>query len=122
MSFFEVETWVPKPGHKVDHDQMIKKWFLFVKNNKEELFPEWLSARYYREVERGSGAAPCRYVMMFEYTSHKDFLTYKKRRQNWEGPYAEYKKVDPYQFFDLNTVTENYWVPEESDMWLDFTH
>ncbi len=121
MSFFEVETWVPKPDRKVDHDEMIRTWFTFVESHKEELFSEWRSARYYREVARDTGQPTGRYVMVFEYVSHEGFLAYKERRKDWSGPYAEYKKVDPYQFFDLDTVTETCWMPEEQDRWLDFT-
>jgi hypothetical protein len=59
--------------------------------------------------------------MLFEYVSHEGFLAYKERRKDWSGPYEAYKAVDPYQFFDLETVTEQYWMPEEQDLWLDFS-
>tara|TARA_B100001750_G_scaffold221323_1_gene209803 strand:- start:308 stop:673 length:366 start_codon:yes stop_codon:yes gene_type:complete len=121
MSFYEVETWVPKPDQKINHDKMIRTWFSFVKTHQEDLFPEWRSAQYYREVERNSGETTGRYIMVFEYVSHEGFLAYKARRKTWSGPYAEYKTVDPYQFFDLSTVTETYWMPEETGRWLDFT-
>lgn len=46
---------------------------------------------------------------------------YKERRKNWDGPYEAYKKVDPYQeFFDLETVTTDYWQPLETDKWAQF--
>lgn len=120
MSFFEVETWLPLPDKKVDHNDMIRQWFDFLKANQKELFPEWKSARYYRQVERYSGQPTGRFIMMFEYVSHEGFLAYKERRKNWSGPYAAYKMVDPYQFFDLETVTEAYWEPEEQGLWLSF--
>jgi hypothetical protein len=59
--------------------------------------------------------------MLFGYVSHEGFLAYKERRKDWSGPYEAYKAVDPYQFFDLETVTEQYWMPEEQDLWLDFS-
>ncbi|MBM3263169.1 MAG: hypothetical protein FJY97_07045 [candidate division Zixibacteria bacterium] len=120
MSFFEVETWKPKPDLKVEHDEMVRKWFAFLKTHQKELFPEWKSARYYHEVERYTGQATGRYIMVFEYVSHKGFMAYKERRKDWSGPYAEYKKVDPYVFFDMETVTEHYWMPEEEERWLSF--
>ncbi len=120
MPFLEVETWLPKEGCQADHDDMICRWFAFVDAHHESMFPEWKSARYYRQVDRYTGESTGRYVMIFEYYSHEGFLAYKERRKDWSGPYAKYKTLDPYQFFDLETVTEEYWIPNEKDLWLDF--
>jgi hypothetical protein len=120
MSFFEVETWVPKPGVQAEHDEMVRRWSAFVREHQPELFPEWKSARYFRQVDRYTGQPTGRFVMMFEYISHPAFLAYKERRKEWSGPYAAYKEVDPYQFFDLETVTEAYWEPNDVGVWLDF--
>lgn len=121
MSFFEVETWKPKVGCEKDHDDMVRQWFVYVKAHHDEMFPEWKSARYFREVDRNTGEPTGRYMMIFEYHTHEGFLAYKDRRKDWSGPYAEYKKVDPYQFFDLETVMVTHWEPQEEDWWLDFT-
>jgi hypothetical protein len=121
MSFYEVETWVPKPDKRVDHDAMIRSWFAFMKTHQKEMFAEWKSARYFREVDRSTGQPTGRFIMLFGYVSHEGFLAYKERRKDWSGPYEAYKAVDPYQFFDLETVTEQYWMPEEQDLWLDFS-
>jgi hypothetical protein len=120
MSFYALETWIPNPDQKVDHDDMIRQWFAYVKAHKEDMFPEWESAQYYHEVDRDTGQQTGRYMMLFGYVSHEGFLAYKERRKDWSGPYAEYKKVDPYQFFNLESVTENFWVPDETDLWLKF--
>ena len=121
MSFIIVESWIPKPDKKVDHDEMIRRWFAYVKEHKEAMFQEWLGARYYRQVDHTTGEPTGRYVMMFEYVDYAGCMAYKERRKDWSGPYAEYKKVDPYQFFDLDTVEEVTWEPEEQKLWLDFT-
>jgi hypothetical protein len=120
VSFFEVETWKVKEGCQADHDGMIRQWFAYLEAHHDAMFAEWKSARYYREVDRNTGAPSGRYVMMFEYHSREGFLAYKERRKNWSGPYAEYKTMDPYRFFELETVTETYWVPSEESLWLDF--
>ena len=58
------------------------------------------------------------FIMVFEYDSLEGHHAYKERRKNWDGPYEAYKKVDPYQeFFDLETVTTEYWQPLETDRW-----
>ncbi len=121
MSFFKVETWVPKAGYQDQHDEMIRRWFAFLETHQQELFPEWKSARYFQDVDRQTGQPTGRYVMIFEYVSHEGFLAYKERRKDWSGPYAEYQKVDPYQFFELETVTEAYWIPNKEHFWLNFT-
>ena len=59
--------------------------------------------------------------MLFEYKSIEAHHAYKERRKNWDGPYAEYKKVDPYQFFDIETCVTEYWRPLEKELWADFT-
>ncbi len=119
MSFIEFETWRIKPGYQDQHDAMIRRWFEFLKTHQQELFPEWKSARYYREVNR-EGEPTGKYIMVFEYHSLEGHHAYKERRKDWSGPYAEYKKIDPYQFFDLETVTTDYWEPQEMPLWADF--
>jgi hypothetical protein len=119
MSFIEFETWRIKPGFQDQHDDMIRQWFNFLKTYQQELFPEWKSVRYYREVSR-EGEPTGKYVMVFEYHSRAGHHAYKARRKDWSGPYAEYKKVDPYQFFDLETVTTDYWEPQEQPLWSEF--
>lgn len=99
---------------------MIRRWFAYLEAHHDDMFPEWKSARYFREVDRHTGQPTGRYIMTFEYHSHQGFLAYKERRKDWSGPYAEYKTVDPYRFFDLETVTEAYWEPHEEHLWLDF--
>ena len=106
MSFFEVETWTVQEGCQADHDVMIRRWFAYLRAHHDEMFPEWKSARYFRQVDRATGEPTGRYVMLFEYHSHEGFLAYKERRKDWSGPYAEYKEVDPYRFFEIETVTE----------------
>jgi hypothetical protein len=121
MSFIELETWIPKKGEEEKHHEMVRTWIAFVKEHRDELFPEWKSVRYYRQQERYSGKETGRYMMIFEYYDHPRFMAYKERRKNWDGPYAAYKEVDPYQYFDMETVTESYWVPnEQSQVWVDF--
>jgi len=61
------------------------------------------------------------FIMVFEYDSLEAHHAYKERRKNWDGPYEAYKKVDPYQeFFDLETVTTEYWQPLETEQWAQF--
>ena len=121
MSFIEYETWTIKDGVQEDHDEMIRKWFGFVRDHHESLFPEWKSARYYRFVKQ-NGTPTGRYLMLFEFFSREGLLAYKERRKNWDGPYEEYKEYDPYQYFNVDQVTTEYWEPLETDSWLDFSN
>ena len=58
--------------------------------------------------------------MLFEYHTLEGHHAYKERRKDWSGPYAEYKKVDPDQFFIIEAVTTDYWEPQETALWSDF--
>jgi len=118
-SFIEFETWRIKPEYKEQHDDMIREWFDFVKDHQQELFPEWKSIRYYQETDRDANPTGV-YIMLFEFHTMEGHHVYKERRKDWSGPYEEYKKVDPYQFFDLDTVTTEYWVPREETFWADY--
>ena len=71
------------------------------------------------EVDR-EGEPTGRYIMLFEFHTREGHHAYKERRKDWSGPYAEYKTVDPYQFFDLDSVTTDYWEPQEEDLWFEF--
>jgi hypothetical protein len=119
MSFIEYETWRAKPDLVTDHDAMIRRWFAFLAKHRNELFPEWISARYYRQTDR-DGAPTGVYIMLFEYASIEAHHAYKERRKDWSGPYAEYKQVDPYQFFEQDSVRVEFWEPGETDLWFDF--
>jgi hypothetical protein len=118
-SFIEFETWRIKPEYQQKHDDMIRKWFDFVAGHQQELFPEWKSIRYYQQTDRDANPTGT-YIMLFEFHSMADHHAYKERRKDWSGPYEEYKKVDPYQFFDLDTVTTEYWQPREESFWAEY--
>lgn len=119
MSFIEYETWKIKPGYQEQHDDMIRRWFRFVNEHQQELFPEWKSIRYYRQVDR-DGNPVGTYIMLFEFHTMEGHHAYKNRRKDWSGPYAAYKEVDPYQYFDLETVTTDYWQPQETALWAEY--
>lgn len=122
MRFLEYETWKLKEGINLDdYDQMIRDWFKFLVDNKEEMFAEWVSAKYYRKTDIDGNPTGV-FVMVFEYDSIEAHHAYKERRKNWDGPYEEYKKVDPYQFFfDLESVTCEYLQPLQTDSWFDYS-
>ena len=122
MRFLEYETWRLKKDIDMEaYDRIIKDWFAFVVKNRQELFPEWVSAKYYRKTDR-DGNPNGLFVMMFEYESLEGHHAYKERRKDWDGPYEAYKAVDPYQeFFELDSVTTEYLQPQEVESWFDFS-
>lgn len=120
MSFIEYETWTVADGNEEAYHEMIRRWFQFLKENHADLFAEWKSARYYRQTDR-DGNPTGAYVMLFEFRSLEGHHAYKERRKDWSGPYAAYKEVDPYQFFNLESVVTEYWEPQETELWADFT-
>ena len=122
MRFLEYETWRLKKDIDMEaYDKIIKDWFAYVVKNRQELFPEWVSAKYYRKTDR-DGNPNGLFVMMFEYESLEGHHAYKERRKDWDGPYEAYKAVDPYQeFFELESVTTEYLQPQEVESWFDFS-
>ncbi|MGH2877025.1 MAG: hypothetical protein ACRDLV_12310 [Solirubrobacteraceae bacterium] len=122
-SLMEFETWRVKPGvTQSSHDEIVRRWFAFVTEHREALFPEWRSTQYYREMDKRTGEPTGRYIMLFEYESAEARARYKERRKNWDGPYAAYKAVDPYQeHFDLESVRSEHWEPRERALWHDFS-
>lgn len=119
MHFLEFETWKLKDGVNVaEYDQMLKDWFQFLHDHKEELFQEWISAKYFKETDI-EGVVTGRYIMLFEYESLEGHHTYKKRR-NYQGPYEPYKLVDPYyHYFNHEETTCSFWQPIEPENWVD---
>ena len=73
----------------------------------------------FRQLD-SSGNHTGRYIMNFEFHSLEGHDSYKERRKNWDGPYEEYKSVDPYEHFIIESVTVEYWEPLEQDSWLSF--
>ena len=112
-TFVEYETWTIRPGLEDQHHDMIRTWFHFVREHHDTLFAEWKSMRYYRQVDR-DGAPVGRYIMLFEFHTLEGHHAYKERRKDYSGPYVAYGKIDPYQFFIVESVTTDYWEPQET--------
>lgn len=119
MTFIEVETWRIDEGKEEAHHEMIRSWFRFVKEHHAEMFQEWKSTRYYRQTTKHGKPTGC-YIMLFEFYTREGYRAYKERRKDWAGPYADYKKVDPYELFNKASTTEDYWEPQEVNLWFTF--
>lgn len=117
MSFLEIETWEIAAGAEADHHRMMREWFRFVREFHADLFPEWKSARYYRQVDL-EGRPSGRYIMVFEFNSLAGRNAYKQRRRDWSGPYEAYKAVAPDPYFKPGSETVENWEPQETDLWL----
>ncbi|MBL8056772.1 MAG: hypothetical protein JNK29_08745 [Anaerolineales bacterium] len=115
--FYELETWRPQSDRAAEHTALLRAWFEFVRARQAELFAEWRSARFFREVRPESGAATGRFAMLFGYVDHAGFLAYKARRRDWSGPYAAYQQVDPYPVFIPESVTTTHWRPDTAEAW-----
>ena len=118
-TFVEYETWTPRPGVEDQHHEMIRTWFHFVREHQESMFAEWKSIRYYRQVDR-DGVPVGTYIMLFEFHTREGHHAYKERRKDYSGPYEAYGKIDPYQFFIVESVTTDYWEPQETHLWAEF--
>ena len=106
-------------GNEEAHHQIIRQWFDFVRTHHADLFAEWKAARYFRQTDR-DGQPTGVYIMLFEFHSKEAHHAYKARRQEYAGPYAAYKEVDPYHHhFVQDSVTTDYWEPQEEDLWLE---
>jgi hypothetical protein len=118
MPIFEVETWRVIPGKEYEHEEALRVWMTWVREHKE-LFPEWRSLRYF--VKYIAGEETDRHMMVWEYESLADYEKYKARRANYEGPYADYKKVDPYHMglFDKSTMSVEVWKDNDRDLWIE---
>ena len=118
MSIYEVESWYPISGKEDEHDAAMKGFLEWVRAHRD-LFPEWKSLRYYtREI---AGANSGRYMIVWEYEDLASFEAYKKRRGNYHGAYAEYKKHDPYHMgvMDHNSMQVEIWYEVDRSLWLD---
>ncbi|MFC2156566.1 hypothetical protein ACFLT9_01885 [Acidobacteriota bacterium] len=118
MAVFEVESWRAAPGKEKEHREAMRIWLDWVKNHRD-LFKEWKSVRYF--VKFIAGEATDRHFVMWEYDNLAAFEAYKERRKDYLGPYAEYKKADPYykDVFDHSTMTIEVWKDLDRDLWLE---
>lgn len=118
MAVFETESWRAAEGKEKEHDEALRTWLKWV-NEHRELFKEWKSVRYW--VKYIAGEETDRHFISWEYDSLADFEAYKKRRAGYPGPYAEYKKVDPYYMgvFDHSGLAVEVWKDKERDLWIE---
>ena len=118
MAVFEVESWVVAEGKEAEHDVEMRRWLNWVKTHRQ-LFPEWKSLRYF--VKHVAGTDSGRHVVMWEYDSLQAYETYKARRKDYTGPYAEYKLNDPYYkgVFNHGTMGLEFWKDMQRDLWID---
>ena len=68
MSFVEYEYWRIATGNEAAHHELIRRWFDFVREHHADLFSEWKSTRYFRQVSR-EGEPTGTYIMLFEFHS-----------------------------------------------------
>ena len=117
MAVFEVESFFITEGKAAEYEEAMRDWLEWV-NAHRELFPEWKSLRYF--VKQIAGEETDRHFIIWEYDSLADFEAYKKRRGNYEGPYAEYKIHDPYYkgVFQHAGMKLEVWKDLERDLWL----
>ena len=118
MAVFEVETWYVKEGKEKEHDEWMRRWLKWVHDHRE-LFPEWNSLRYFDKHTAGDDSG--RRMIIWEYDSFTAYETYKTRRKDYAGPYAEYKENDPYYqgVFIHDRMTMEFWKDLERDLWLE---
>jgi hypothetical protein len=118
MSIFEVETWRVIPGKEKEHEEALRVWMTWVREHKM-YFPEWKTLRYF--VKYIAGEETDRHIMIWEYESLADYEKYKNRRADYEGPYAEYQKVDPYHkgVFDKICMSVEVWKENDRDLWIE---
>ena len=118
MSVFEVESWLVAEGKEEKHAEAMRGWLRFI-NEHRELFKEWRSVRYFMKTIAGEESE--RHFVMWEYESLADFEAYKKRRKDYSGPYAGYKKVDPYYMgvFQHSLMKVEFWKDLERDLWIE---
>ncbi|MGH8265070.1 MAG: VOC family protein [Steroidobacterales bacterium] len=118
MAVFEMESWFVTHGKEREHDAAMRGWLAWVRGHRD-LFREWKSVRYF--VKQVAGDDSNRHFLLWEYDSLADYEAYKKRRANYEGPYVEYKKVDPYHMdvFDHARMGLEFWRDQERDLWIE---
>jgi len=118
MTIFEVESWLVAEGKEKEHEKWLRRWLSWVKEHRE-LFPEWLSVRYF--VKTIAGEESERHLVIWEYESLAKFEEYKARRGDYAGEYEEYKKNDPYYHgvFNHSTMKVEVWKDLERDLWIE---
>jgi hypothetical protein len=118
MAVFEVESWIVADGKEAEHTEALRRWLSWVKAHRD-LFPEWKSVRYFEKL--AAGAEANRHLIMWEYESLAKYEAYKARRKDYTGPYAEYKKNDPYHegVFLHSTMGLEFWKDVERDLWVE---
>lgn len=118
MAVFEMESWLVAEGKEKEHEVEMRRWLTFVKEHRE-LFQEWKSVRYFSKSVAGDDSG--RHMVLWEYDSLTAFEAYKKKRANYEGPYAEYKENDPYYkgVFIHSGMGMEVWRDVERDLWIE---
>lgn len=118
MSFIEVESWEIGPGNEQAHHERIRQWFAYVREHHADMFAEWKSTRYYRQVDT-TGQPTGRYVMLFEFYTLAGRDAYKVRRRTLDT-YAQYRQDDPYHLFQEESIRTEFWEPQEEQLWFDY--
>ncbi len=118
MSVFEVESWHVKEGKEEKHRKAMRQWLKWVGEHRE-LFKEWKSVRYFEKTFAGDESG--RHFIIWEYESMAAFEAYKKKRGEYKGAYAEYKKNDPYYMgvFEHAGMTMEFWKDVDRDLWIE---
>jgi hypothetical protein len=118
MAIFEMESWHIAEGKEEEHAEAMRAWLNWVKSHPP-LFKEWKSVRCF--VKTIAGEESDRHFIVWEYDSLADFEAYKERRKDYAGPYAEYKKVDPFHkgVFNHAGMKVEVWKDIDRDLWIE---
>jgi hypothetical protein len=118
MAVFEVESWHVAAGKEQAHEAAMRDWLAWVRAHRD-LFREWKSVRYFTKYVAGEQSG--RHMVIWEYESLAAFEAYKKKRANYQGPYAEYKTHDPYykDVFVHRGMTMEFWQDVARDLWIE---
>ena len=118
MAIFEVESWLVAEGKDREHEEAMRQWLAWVRDHRD-LFQEWKSVRYFAKYVAGEESG--RHLVLWEYESLAQFEAYKKKREGYTGPYAEYKENDPYYkgVFKHDRMKMEFWRDLERDLWIE---
>ena len=118
MAIFEAESYYVKEGKEEEYAAAMRDFFQWIGAHRD-LFPEWKSVRYFSKSIAGDETD--RHFVVWEYENLAAFETYKQRRGDYRGPYAEYKLHDPYykDVFHHVGMKVEVWKDLERDLWLE---
>ena len=120
-SFYQYVAWKMKDGATIEgQEAAVAEWFRYIDANRESLYPELLSAKYFRQCDNERNATGM-YSMVLKFKSTAAYQAFQARKVTNPKDYTIGGSLAPQNYFNPALTDVVYFDPQETELWFDYS-